>query len=178
MIGSNIEIAMSAEVSIQTMTGEDLSAVLDIERGSFADPWPEEVFEAEMRHSWSQCLVLNKSSNDGRPIGYVIFWSVADEVHLLNLAVDPGERHHHYGLILMDHMVEYAREKGARFITLEVRRSNEAAVSLYERGGFKQVGVRPKYYANNGEDALLMLYDLGSDTGVFQRPKTLKREQS
>ena len=166
---------MSAEVSIQPMTGEDLSAVLDIERGSFEDPWPEEVFEAEMRHSWSKCLVLHKN-DDQRPVGYVIFWSVADEVHLLNLAVDPVERHHHYGLILMDHMVEYAREQGARFITLEVRRSNEAAVALYERGGFKQVGVRPSYYANNGEDALLMLYDLGSDTGVFKRPDDLKRK--
>ena len=79
-----------------------------------------------------------------------------------------GERHHHYGQALLDHLLEYARSHKARFVRLEVRSSNEAAIGLYERSGFKRVGVRPEYYERSGEDAVVMLFDLGG-TGRVQR---------
>lgn len=152
-----------SDASIDYMTIEDLPEILAIEQRSFADPWPEEVFHAELRHCWSHCRVLRRT--DSRKIlGYVVFWSVADEVHLLNIAVDPEERKHHHGRVLMDYMMDYARQHQARFVTLEVRASNKAAVQMYETGGFRQVGVRPGYYANNGEDAIVMLADLGSNS--------------
>ena len=154
---------MMDDLKIQRMAVEDLESVLAIEQGSFNDPWTEDIFKAELRHSWSHCDLL--CDRDGKIVGYIVFWSVADEVHLLNVAVDPSKRKHQYGRCLLDHMLEFARSASARFITLEVRSSNEAALQLYESGGFKRVGVRPRYYANDGEDAVIMLYDLGSQSG-------------
>ena len=159
---------MSSTITIEVMVPEDLTAVVGIERSSFQDPWPEEVFRAELRHSWSHCHVLK---SDGKIIGYLVFWRVADEVHLLNVAVLPEERHHRYGTMLVDYLQEQGKATGARFITLEVRSSNEAAIRLYKAGGFKVVGVRPKYYANDREDTVVMLYDCGSNSGVQPLPQ-------
>ncbi len=157
------------EVTIEPMRPEDIEDILSIEQASFDDPWTEDTFRSELRHCWSQCRVLRRRE-DGRVVGYLVFWTVVDEVHLLNLAVKPGERHHQKGRMLLDYLVAYACEHHARFITLEVRRSNEAAISLYERGGFRQVGVRPSYYQSNGEDAVVMLYDCGSNSNVAALP--------
>lgn len=157
------------DVDIDLMSAADLPAVLLIENASFDDPWPEEVFKTELRHCWSHCLVLKRRA-DKHLLGYLVFWSVVDEVHLLNVAVQPDQRHNRYGRMLIDYLTDFARSSAARFITLEVRRSNEAALRLYESGGFKQVGVRPNYYANNGEDAIVMLYDCGSQSGVHALP--------
>ena len=160
---------MIQDLVIQRMSPEDLEEVLAIEASSFDIPWTDEVFRAELRHSWSHCDVLRQGQG-GPVLGYIVFWSVADEVHLLNVAVDPTRRQHHHGRRLLDHMLEFARGHGARFITLEVRASNVAAIQLYESGGFKRVGVRPSYYASNGEDAVLMLFDLGSESGQMRLP--------
>jgi [ribosomal protein S18]-alanine N-acetyltransferase len=164
---------MMDDLQVQQMSSEDLAAVLAIEQGSFEDPWTEDIFNAELRHSWSHCDLLRTA--DGMILGYIVFWSVADEVHLLNVAVDPNQRKHQYGRRLLDHMLEFARTASARFITLEVRSSNEAALQLYENGGFKRVGVRPRYYANDGEDAVIMLFDLGSQSGQISVSPTSDR---
>lgn len=160
---------MEDGLRIENMTEDDLDEVLAIERQSFNDPWPPEVFKAELRHCWSHCRVLRK---DGAAVilGYLVYWSVADEVHLLNVAVDPKQRNHHYGRALLDYLRDFAVTQSARFITLEVRRSNQAAITLYEHAGFRPVGVRPRYYANNGEDAIVMLNDLGSTSNVGPLP--------
>ncbi|MCA9518348.1 MAG: ribosomal protein S18-alanine N-acetyltransferase [Myxococcales bacterium] len=150
------------------MTEDDLGSVLAIERQSFDDPWPAEVFRAELRHSWSHCHVLRGEA--AAVVGYVVFWAVADEVHLLNVAVDPKVRHQHLGRKLVDYLSAFAAEHEARFVTLEVRRSNTAAIALYESAGFRSVGVRPRYYANNDEDAVVMLLDLGSTSQVGKLP--------
>ena len=152
------------EVTIELMTPEDISEIMGIERRSFDEPWPDDVFRAELRHCWSHCHVLRRKAA-GNIIGYLVFWSVGDEVHLLNLAVDPNERHNKYGLLLIDHVRKYARTNGARFITLEVRSSNEAAIELYKTAGFKVVGVRPRFFADNCEDAMVMLFDCDPASG-------------
>ena len=161
---------MTPELVIQRMSLDDLDEILAIESGSFEDPWTDEIFRAELRHSWSHCDVLRTSAS-GPILGYIVFWWVADEVHLLNVAIDPAEREHQYGRHLLDHMLAFARAESSRFITLEVRSSNVPAMQLYETAGFKRVGVRPAYYANNGEDAVIMLYDLGSESGQMRLPK-------
>lgn len=153
---------MDDGLRIEQMNERDLDEVLAIERQSFHDPWPPEVFRAELRHCWSHCRVLRRTSDESL-VGYIVYWSVADEVHLLNVAVDPAARGRQYGQHLVDYLRRFAVAQAARFITLEVRRSNTAAISLYERTGFRPVGVRPRYYANNGEDAIVMLYDLGAE---------------
>lgn len=151
------------------MTAETLPEVMAVERVCFDDPWPQEVFEAELRHSWSTCLVL-REDDSRRAIGHMVYWNVADEVHLLNIAVHPDARQHHHGTDLITHLMRFARTARARFITVEVRETNEAAMALYAGNGFKRVGMRPKYYASNGEDAIIMLCDMGSHTGQFTVP--------
>lgn len=161
--------ATPADLRVESMVESDLEQVLAIELQSFDDPWPAEVFRAELRHCWSHCRVLRRGDVPAI-LGYLVFWSVADEVHLLNVAVDPVERKHHYGTALLDYLRAFAVEQTARFITLEVRRSNAAALVLYEHAGFRPVGVRPRYYANNDEDAIVMLHDLGSTSDVGPLP--------
>ncbi len=156
---------------IDDMTEDDLEEVLAIESQCFDDPWPPEVFRAELRHCWSHCRVLRKGGANSPIVGYLVFWSVADEAHVLNVAVDPAERRRTYGSQLVDHLRQHASDSGARFITVEVRRSNEAATKLYNKSGFRPVGVRPKYYQDNGEDAIVMLHDLGSTSNVGPLPR-------
>jgi ribosomal-protein-alanine N-acetyltransferase len=151
-------------ITLRPIGEDELDKVLEVENASFDDPWAEEVFEAELRHSWSQCMVLEEEATS-RLLGHVVFWTVADEVHLLNLAVHPDARSRKLGRRLVSHVIQMARENRARFITVEVRASNAVAHGLYESVGFKRVGMRPCYYASDGEDAVIMLYDLGSETG-------------
>jgi ribosomal-protein-alanine N-acetyltransferase len=160
----------SDDTLIERMDAEDLPTVLSIESESFDDPWPEETFRSELRHCWSECRVLRRRS-DAELLGYMVFWRVVDEVHLLNVAVRRTERHHHLGRLLLDYLLEYAREQKSRFVTLEVRRSNVTAIQLYETGGFHHVGVRKNYYRNPGEDALVMMYDCGSQSDLRELPK-------
>ena len=152
---------MDLEHTIEKMTQGDLTRVATIESLSYDHPWARDTFEAELRHSWSHCDVMRRTT-DNVIVGYIIFWCVADEVHLLNICVDPEARHQALGRRLLDHMTGHAVRTGARLITLEVRASNKAAIRLYETSGFQRVGIRPRYYANNGEDAIVMLHELDS----------------
>src|SRR5206468_1301590 len=88
------------------------------------------------------------------------YWLVADEVHLLNLATHAEERRVGHASRLLAHIVEFGRAHRCRLVTLEVRRSNAAALRLYRRFGFRAVGVRPNYYSEDQEDAVVMLLDL------------------
>jgi ribosomal-protein-alanine N-acetyltransferase len=88
------------------------------------------------------------------------YWLVADEVHLLNIATHPQARRAGHASRLLAHIVALGRRRGCRLVTLEVRRSNAAAQRLYRRFGFRPVGVRPNYYAEDQEDAIVMLLDL------------------
>ncbi len=155
---------MYQDAIVRAVRPEEIPQVLAVENAAFDDPWSVEVFEAELRHSWSRCLVAEDRETSAL-LGHAVFWVVADEVHLLNLAVHPDARSQKLGRRLLGEVLQAARLNRARFITVEVRSSNTIARSLYESAGFKQVGMRPRYYANDGEDAVIMLYDLGSETG-------------
>ena len=155
---------MHQDVILRAVCHEELPRVLAVENASFSDPWPIEVFEAELRHSWSRCVVIEEVATH-EILGHAVYWVVADEIHLLNIAVHPDVRGRKLGRRLLGHVLQEARSYRARFITVEVRASNEAARHLYDKAGFTQVGLRPRYYASDGEDAVIMLYDLGSDTG-------------
>ena len=162
---------MYQDVILRPVCHEELPRVLAVENASFDDPWPIEVFEAELRHSWSRCVVVeDRESSD--ILGHAVYWLVADEVHLLNLAVHPDARSKKLGRRLLGHVLQEARVHRARFITVEVRASNTPARTLYDTAGFKQVGLRPRYYASDGEDAVIMLFDLGSDTGKIAALKS------
>lgn len=138
------------------MAPEDLPQVLAIERESFATPWSAALFLQELHLPFSRIVVIRSAREAGSPIvGYLCRWFVADEMHILNVAVHPGRRRAGIGALLMHEALREARERRAEAVTLEVRRSNAWARRLYASLGFDEVGVRRNYYGR-GEDALIM----------------------
>ena len=148
-----------ADIHVCEMQAGHIDEVLAIER-TFSAPWTREMFLQELRQQWdaSEALVALRG---GRVIGYVLCWFVADEIHIVNLAVLVSERRRGVGRYLMDNVCETARRRGLSVATLEVRVHNEAAIALYESLGFRNVAIRRAYYADNGENALVMLKELG-----------------
>ena len=144
-------------ITIEPMTYWDLEQVTAIERASFRRPWKPGGFRTEMEREPSVCLV----ARDGFTVlGYLIFWRLPPEIHILNIAVHPKARARGLGTLLMDYLTEYAREYKMELIHLEVRPSNLAAIALYRKAGFETVGCRKNYYAEDHEDALLMTLTL------------------
>lgn len=137
----------------------DVKSIWEIERLSFTCPWSFWCFLAELGNSHSTILVAGPPSPQIWEIrGYLIYWLVAEEMHIMNLAVHPQCRHQGIARALLTEGLSRARAQGAAVAWLEVRPSNEAAQGLYESFGFKKVGRRPRYYADNQEDALLMAF--------------------
>jgi len=147
---------------IRRMVAEDLPAVLEIERVAFRHPWSPELLRRELSHDWSTILLAEEQLEGGGRslLGFVIFWIVHDEVHILNVATDPAQRRRGVAREIMHETLARGRERGCTLATLEVRRSNEAALNLYKELGFRPVGVRPNYYVDEGEDAIVMVMDL------------------
>ena len=145
---------------IEPMKAADLDAVMEIERVSFRSPWSRQVFLEELTREWAHVDVV-RDAGSGNIVGFANYWLVADEVHVLNLATHPQARRCGHASRIMAHMVDFARRELCRYVTLEVRRSNAAALRLYRRFAFRAIGVRPNYYAEDQEDAIVMLLDLG-----------------
>lgn len=149
-----------AEVALRRLTRADLETVMVIERAAFKHPWSTELFAKELEHDWSTVLVAEEASLAGpRIVGFIIFWLVHDEIHVLNVATDPAHRGRGVARTLLDECLSQGKAKGARLATLEVRRSNDAALRLYDRYGFRRVGVRANYYEDEGEDAIVMVME-------------------
>lgn len=137
----------------EPFTRAHLAAVAALERDIFAgrDPWREQAFARELESGTSIWLL----AFDGAELcGYAGGWVVGEEFHLLNLGVSPVKRRRGIGRRLLTEILALAREKGCNAALLDVRRSNIAARSLYEKAGFVERAVRQRYYGN-GEDALL-----------------------
>jgi ribosomal-protein-alanine N-acetyltransferase len=144
---------------VRPVTAGDLPRVATIEQSCFSNPWSPEALAAELSRSWARMLVAEDDSLPEVPIvGFVNYWVVADEVHVLNVATDPTHRRRGHGRALVSAMVASARAERARTMLLEVRASNAAAIALYREFGFRDVGLRRGYY-DDGEDAVLMTAD-------------------
>ncbi len=140
--------------SIERMRPVDLDDVLSIERASFSMPWSRGAFLYEMEQNQvARCFVVR---DDGRVVGYVCLWEVADELHITNIAVHPDLRRRGIARALLGRVLEDARQQALRLVVLEVRPSNAEALALYESFGFRVVGRRRGYYYDTGEDALVM----------------------
>lgn len=155
---------------------DDLDAILAIEAAAHPTPWPRGIFEGELELDYSSVWVFEQPSlpqpahapptraatdpsGGAQPteiVGFLVFWRVHDEVHILNIAVAPRARRRGIASAVMKALIEVSTENLASFITLEVRINNKAAISLYESLGFVIIGQRPHYYADTGEDALIM----------------------
>jgi ribosomal-protein-alanine N-acetyltransferase len=149
---------------IRRMTREDLPAVMELEKASFTNPWSMELLQRELSHDWSIIFLLEEPTEEAgrRLLGISIFWIVHDEVHVLNVATAPVHRRRGVGRALMDATLAEGRSRKCSLATLEVRKSNEAAITLYKSLGFRPVGVRPNYYVDEGqsaEDAIVMVLD-------------------
>jgi ribosomal-protein-alanine N-acetyltransferase len=141
--------------SIRRMTEEDLEEILAIEQASYRTPWSRRAFESEIRAPHANPLVLGQS-DPPVVIGYICSWRTLDECHILNVAVHPSFRRMGLAAQMIDHLLEICQGEGILHYFLEVRVSNEGAISLYKKYGFKVCGVRRRYYADTGEDALIM----------------------
>lgn len=139
------------------MGREDLEEIIEIERASFSMPWPRRGFETELDREYASAFVL-REKRPGQVIilAYLCVWFVLDEVHILNLAVRPSARRQGHARRLIEHVMDHYSLKQATRFVLEVRATNRAAITLYRSCGFSQWGVKSRYYADTGEDALLM----------------------
>lgn len=149
------------KVTINLMDKADLLEILEIERECFPSPWTVGMFTKELESSHSVCLTARINIKGKSIIGaYIIFWLVADEVHLHNLAVKKEYRRQKIAYRLMEVMSEIAGKNDITVQTLEVRKSNIEAIKLYQKCGFVVEGIRPLYYADTHEDALIMWADV------------------
>ncbi|HEY5593648.1 MAG TPA: ribosomal protein S18-alanine N-acetyltransferase [Nitrospiria bacterium] len=153
-------VSRGRNVTIRPMTPADLDEVMPIEEISYAVPWKRPMFEAELHGNPFARLFTARdsepSASGGALLGYVCFWMVFDELHLMNLSVHPSWRRMGIGEELARWTLSWAKENGARLATLEVRDSNTAAKGLYEKLGFKVAAVRHGYYREPREDAVIM----------------------
>ena len=141
-------------LSVEPMRSDDIPAVHAIESASFPTPWPPYAFRGELEtNRMAHYLVVRAGS---RVVAYAGFWLMVDEAHVTTFAVLPVYRRRGIGGRLLSEVMELSAALGASVVTLEVRLGNAAARRLYQRFGFRPVGVRPRYYSDNGEDALIM----------------------
>ncbi|MBQ8080525.1 MAG: ribosomal protein S18-alanine N-acetyltransferase [Clostridia bacterium] len=155
------------------MTEKDLDAVAAIEERTFALPWSRESLRKDlMENPCARYLVAERA---GEIIAYAGVWIILDEGHITNIAVDQAERGRGIGKAITAALLQYAANLGARYLTLEVRVSNEAALRLYRSLGFIKVGVRKKYYEDNGEDGYIMVCDrLPEPQADFEEAETVR----
>ncbi len=134
---------------------KDLPAMAEIERRCFHTPWSEESLRDDLTgNPLSVYMVLEAESGD--VAGYMSLWRILDEGHINNVAVLPEYRRRGGASEMLEFMLEYSEKNGISSHTLEVRVSNEGAIGLYRKFGFKEAGVRKGYYEDDGEDALIM----------------------
>ena len=150
-------MAMTA-VDIRRLQTGDLDAIERIERASYPTPWSRSMFVGEISKPSSICLGAFDPES-AQLIGYVIVSRYVDAWHVMNVAVDPRDRRHGVATMLLDRLFELTAGDERRGFTLEVRVSNDGAIRLYERVGFRGRGVRRGYYTDNREDALIMWRD-------------------
>ncbi len=136
----------------------DLDEIMRVERLSFKTPWTRRMFLDELGQHQSKTFVARLADLPEQPlVGYVTFWTVVDELHILNIAVDPDWRRRGIGHRLMELVFGHATRADAALIVLDVRPANGPARRMYESFGFRTVGIRPRYYSDTGEDALVMV---------------------
>ncbi len=144
--------------TIRKLALRDLAAIEEIERQSYPTPWSRSMFAGELTKASSVCLGAF-DVDTGDLIGYVIVSRYVDAWHVMNVAVHPDHRHRGIARTLLEHLFIATAADARRGYTLEVRVSNEDAIRLYERLGFKARGIRRGYYTDNREDALIMWRD-------------------
>ncbi len=138
---------------IHEMKEKDVEKILKIEKQSFTTPWTDEMITETLLSPLYKGFVIEENNV---LLGYIMLYSVLDEVHILNLAVDPDCRGRGYASQLIHYIIEHYSKRGVSYFFLEVRDSNIRAIKLYKMLGFEIKGKRKGYYTDTDEDALLM----------------------
>jgi [ribosomal protein S18]-alanine N-acetyltransferase len=160
--------------TIDFMRKEDMDQVMAIEQASFSMPWSRNLFLSEFRSPLVSTLMVALASVPTRTVvGYIVFWLVADEMHILNLAVAPENRRQGIARRLVLAGLKRAYGKGAKRALLEVRASNTAAQNLYSRMGFTGTFLRRDYYDSPREDAVVMTMEEGEFQSTVNRLETV-----
>ena len=162
-----------SEPVIRFMRLKDVDQVAEIEQATFARPWSRESFRQEVtRNAVARYLVADE---DGKILGYAGAWIILDESHITNIALREEARGRGIGKKLTAELLQILSNLGASYATLEVRKSNLTAQGLYASFGFEKVGVRKRYYEDNGEDGLIMaLQHMPEAQADFIEPETVR----
>jgi ribosomal-protein-alanine N-acetyltransferase len=142
------------KIEIVRSTVEHIDDIMVVEHLSFKIPWSRESIRQEIAQN--KFAIYLSAQICGRVVGYAGMWSVCGEGHITNIAVHPEYRKNGIGSLLIEGLIDIAKTEGISRMTLEVRRSNLAAQRLYRKYGFEECGLRKSYYADNGEDAIIM----------------------
>ena len=141
------------KIVIELMKVDDIKNVLEVEEKSFTIPWHKESFENELKNNLALYLVAKV---ENKAVGYVGVWRVLDEGHITNVAVHPDFRGRGIAKALVSELLLLCEKDGITSFTLEVRKSNVIAQNIYKSLGFKEEGIRKRYYEDNNEDAIIM----------------------
>lgn len=152
---------LAPSLRMRRMTLQDLPGVMSLQNAAFTNPWSEEMVKKELGHDWSTVLLAEvQDAGVWQLRGFAVYWLVHDELHVLNVATGANHRRQGIGRALLTSALDFGRAQKCRLATLEVRRANVAAIGLYESLGFRAVGIRPNYYTDDHEDAVVMIMDL------------------
>ena len=193
--------AAPMRIALRPMARSDLRQVRRIERAAYQDAWPRTTFEQELRNGLAHYFVaLELPPEDAAPsgpprgalatlrrllglggagdrvLGFAGVWFTADQLHLVTIAVAPDFQRRGVARRMLLHCFALAEDAAARTIALEVRPSNQHAIRLYELFGFRRAGRRARYYANNGEDALVMVTPDGDERDFRQHAQQLRAQ--
>lgn len=141
-------------IIVRKMEEEDLDRIMEIEQDAFTTPWTRESFILEITKNQLARYIV--AEIDNIVVGYGGIWLIIDEGHITNIAVDRDYRKMGAGKSLVEGLIHLCAEGCIGSMTLEVRESNIAAQSLYKKYGFIEAGIRPKYYLDDNEDAIIM----------------------
>jgi [ribosomal protein S18]-alanine N-acetyltransferase len=165
-------VQIRQQLALELMREGDIGTVQEIERQIFATPWPRNAYYRELAsRSSAHYVILRQEGPVEKPegsyateldpsiVGYGGMWRMYDEAHVTTIGVRRDLQHRGYGRVLFAGLVQAAYDMGAKWVTLEVRTTNENAMKMYEAFGFKVIGRRKGYYTDNGEDAIVMWSD-------------------
>ena len=145
---------MNETISVRPMVMTDVDGVMAVEQDSFLTPWSRSAFEEELAQNRLARYIVAVENDE--IVGYAGTWLVINEAHVTNVAVSGQRRREGIGRLLMQKLMDLARENDMESMTLEVRVSNAAARHLYEQLGFVEAGIRKNYYSETKEDALIL----------------------
>jgi ribosomal-protein-alanine N-acetyltransferase len=142
------------DLVIRSIEEDDVDQIAEIEKECFATPWPREAFLTEIRENKLARYIV--AEVDGKLAGYGGMWLIINEAHITNIAVKKEYRGLGIGNRIVESLIYYCTAHNIERMTLEVRKSNIVAQNLYKKYGFVEYGIRPRYYADNNEDAVIM----------------------